>query len=90
MIDRVSRRLHWKSVQLVAALQANLHSIAIWWVILISCACVLRLAFAVTRLDPGISALGNVLPYAAVVMAPVATLFLGLRLFSPNQIHAQP
>ncbi|MBK5264584.1 MAG: DUF2569 domain-containing protein, partial [Alphaproteobacteria bacterium] len=63
---------------------------AIWWIILISSACGLRLAFAATHFDFGVSAVGNILPYAAVVMAPVATLFFGLRLFSPNQIHAQP
>lgn len=90
MIDRISKRLHGKSVRLVAALQANLHGIAAIWILLISFACGLRLAFAVTHVDPGMGIINNALPYVAVVGAPVATLFFALRLFPAGQLYAQP
>lgn len=90
MIDRLSRSLHGKSVRLVAALQANLRSIAAVWILLISFACGLRLAFAVTHVDPGLGAISNALPYVAVTMAPVATLFFALRIFPAGQLYAQP
>lgn len=90
MIDRISQRLYGKSVRLVAALQVNLHSIAAIWILLISFACGLRLAFAATHVDPGLGMLNNALPYVAVVGAPVATLFFALRLFPAGQLYAQP
>lgn len=90
MTERISKTLHNKSVRLVAALQANLHSIAAAWFLLISLACGLRLAFSVTRVDPGLGVLSNALPYVAVIAAPVATLFLALRLFPRGAVYAQP
>lgn len=90
MIERISRTLHGKSIRLVGALQANLRSIAAIWILLISFACGLRIAFAVTHVDPGIEFISNALPYVAVTTAPVATLFFALRLFPPGQLYAQP
>lgn len=90
MIERVTRNLYKRSVRLVAGLQANLRSIALFWFLIISFACGLRLAFSATHVDPGLGFVGNALPYAAVVAAPVATLFLALRLFPPGRLYAQP
>lgn len=90
MIQRVSQALHRKSIRIVAGLDVNLRSIALWWIVLISFACGVRLAFAATHIDPGLDALTNALPYTAVVIAPVATLFFALRLFPHGAVYAQP
>lgn len=90
MIDRISQSLLRKSVRLTAVLQANLDSIAAAWILLISLACALRLAFAATPIQSTLDLLGSAMPYAVVVLAPVATLAFALRMFPPGRVYAQP
>lgn len=90
MIGSLSNRFYRRSVSFVHALQVRMRSIIAIWVAFAAFACGLRIAFPATPLIGGLSAMFNALPYIAVIGAPLGALWLGLRLFHPQGLHAQP
>ncbi|QDZ08657.1 DUF2569 domain-containing protein [Sphingomonas panacisoli] len=91
-LDRlpISRHLSLRSLALVSKLEVGLPLIMGLWIVAVSFAVGLRLAFAATPITTTAAAISNVLPYLLVVTAPVITVFLGLRSFKPQTLVAQP
>lgn len=87
----VRDHLYRNSVALVLSLQVNLQRILAIWVLLAAFACGIRLTFPATPYasGPWVSGTG-LLPYLLVVVAPVGTLLLGLKLFPAGRVHPQP
>ena len=82
--------MNQKSIALIGGLHRNLRNIAVGWILAMSFASGLRLTFSATHLDFGWPAAVAILPYFLVIAAPVAVLFLLLRIFPANGLFAQP
>lgn len=82
--------MNQKSIALIGGLHRNLRNIVVGWILAMSFASGLRLTFSATDLDFGWSAAIAIFPYILVIAAPVAVLFLLLRIFPANGLFAQP
>jgi hypothetical protein len=65
-------------------------AIVISWILVMTFACGLRIAFSATPLDADRSALLTILPYVLVILVPVAALLLALKVFPADGLLAQP
>jgi hypothetical protein len=90
IVGKTFEILNQKSIALIGGLHRNLQTIVVGWIVAMSFACGLRLAFSATHFDFGWSAVFAILPYILVIAAPVATLFLLLRIFPAKGLFAQP
>jgi len=86
----ISRKLSARSGVLVSRLEISLPKLLMIWVLAVSFASGLRVAWATTPIAGGWPELVNTLPYGLAVGAPVATLLFGLTLFRPGAVHPQP
>ena len=82
--------MNQKSIALIGGLHRNLRNIVVGWILAMSFASGLRLTFSATDIDFGWSAAIAIFPYILVIAAPVAVLFLLLRIFPANGLFAQP
>lgn len=89
-MGKTFEKLNLKSIALMGSLHRNLRTIAVAWILVMSFACGLRLAFSATDIVFGWSAVAAVAPYILVIASPVAVLFLLLRIFPANGLFAQP
>jgi hypothetical protein len=89
-VDKIFEILNLKSIALIDGLHRNLRTIVAGWIVVMSFACGLRLAFSATNLDFGWSAAIAIFPYILIIAAPVAVLFLLLRIFPANGLFSQP
>ena len=88
MFMAVGQRLHARSLTLLMGIEATLPRIAGWWVGLAVLASALRIATSPLRGHA--PDLATVLPYALLVAAPVASLWLALGWFADGERQAQP
>lgn len=84
------RALAARSLALVCKLEVGLPRLMLFWVMLATFACGLRVAFAATPILTPVDEIANALPYALLVAAPIVTILLGLSAFPADALHAQP
>lgn len=90
-MNQIVDHLHQRSVALVAKLDGNIRPLMLWWTILASFVCGIRLG-----LGPGLAPsaspahLAGYLSYALLVAAPVGSLMLALHWFRDGARMAQP
>ena len=82
--------LHARSVMFTQQLEDGFPRLMLWWTILASFACGLRMAFAATPVAGAGGHVAQLLPYVLVVGAPVVSLMLALRWFPSGTDFAQP
>ena len=88
MFIAVGQRLHARSIALLSGIEATLPRMAAWWVGFAFLASALRIATSpMTGHGPDLS---TVLPYALLVAAPAASLWLALGWFADGPEQAQP
>lgn len=87
---RVVRELAARSEVLVSKIEVGLPRLMLFWVIAVSFACGLRVAFATTATAEALDKLATALPYVLIVLAPVATILFALRQFPANAFQSQP
>ena len=87
-VSRIRRRLNARSAAALMSLESNLDRILLYWLLLAGGACSLRLLTS----PLGILAVGvdGILPYALLVLAPAASIFLALRWFADGNRRSQP
>lgn len=98
-VDRLVGNQRWRNLSarsevLVSRIEAGLPRLMLFWVIVASLGCGLRLAFSpvpATRSSYEIvTVLPYALPYALVVMAPIGTILFALSLFRSDAFQSQP
>ncbi len=90
MNPNMIEHLYQKSVAVMAGLHRHLGAIVVGWILVMSFACGLRIAFSATPVDADLSALTTILPYILVTLVPVAALLLALKVFPADGLLAQP
>lgn len=85
-----SDHLYRKSVLAVAALEGSMGKIMLIWTLVISLACGLRIAFAVSPIDGPVSFIQTALPYVLVAASPVAAYMLASNAFPRGSLLQQP
>jgi hypothetical protein len=86
-MKQLRHRLNARSVALICRLEVDLRVLGLWWVAAAAFASGLRIAFG--GHDPA-AVVPNLLSYTLLIMAPVVTVFLGVRWFPKGVLHAQP
>lgn len=87
---RLLERVYARSITFPRQLEDRLPSLMLWWSVLASLACAIRVSFASHPVE-GVSAhFAQLVPYALVVGAPVASLALALHWFPRGAEFAQP
>lgn len=86
----LSHKLNARSIAWIGKVEASMADLMIAWVALASFACGLRISSVGAHELPTAKGVANLLSYTLVVVAPVCTLFLGLRLFPAGVLFAQP
>lgn len=90
-MKQIIDNLQHRSIVFVAKLEGNMRLMMLWWTILASFICGLRLGVGTGLAAPDSSAhLGGFLSYALLVAAPVASLMLALHWFRDADRMAQP
>lgn len=88
MLTAVGQRLHARSLLLLSGIEARLSGLALWWLALAFAASALRIW--TSPLHGAAPALSTVLPYALLVAAPAASLWLALGWFADGHRQEQP
>ena len=88
MIDRVSQRLHTRSLVLLATLERGFEKILLYWLTIVALACALRLSTGVMPIREALSA--NFGIYALLVIAPIGSAVLALRWFPKDAPTCSP
>ena len=85
-----SDHLYRKSVTAVAALEGSMARIMMVWMIVVSFACGLRIAFAVSPINGPLDFIETALPYILVAASPVAAYMLASKVFPRGSLLQQP
>jgi hypothetical protein len=88
IIDRVSQRLHARSLTLLATLEHGFDRILLGWLAFVALACAVRLSTSVMPMREALSA--NLWTYALLVIAPIGSALLALRWFPAGSSPPQP
>lgn len=89
-MNRAGARLYARSVEMVEWLDQRHRTLLLYWTILASLACGIRLGIGQVGALPPAAQLAAALPYALVVGAPIASLMLALHWFRDGKSMAQP
>jgi hypothetical protein len=90
-VKQIIDSLQYRSIAFVTKLDGNIRQLMLWWTILASFICGLRLGAGTSLAAPDSSAhLVGFLSYALLVAAPVASLMLALHWFRDADRMAQP
>jgi len=87
MFDRFSNRMQAKSAALLLSLENRLNHIMFGWLALAGLASMVRVATSPLK---GPIAVGELLPYVLLVLAPFASMVLALRWFADGDRMEQP
>lgn len=86
MAERLSDRLHTRSVVLQRSLESRTEQLALGWLMLVSLACALRILVSpLAAIDLNVLA-----PYMLLAFAPVASFLLALKWFAGGEEGPQP
>lgn len=88
MFENARQRAAAKALTLRNSIEARLHLIVVWWLVLAGLASALRIAFSPVHDGQALTAM--VTPYVLLVGAPAASLFLALRWFRDGARQPQP
>ena len=88
MLVAVGQRLHSKSVAMLGSIEGGLPRMMKWWLIAALLASTLRIVLS--PLHGHMPALGTLLPYVLLVLAPAASMALALRWFADGDRQPQP
>ncbi|QLC22452.1 DUF2569 domain-containing protein [Parasphingopyxis sp. CP4] len=89
-MDRFSTNLYARSVELVSWLDLKHRSILLYWTIIASAACGVRLSVGDFAMLPATSQLVAAIPYILVVFAPIVSLLLAFHWFRDGERQPQP
>lgn len=95
IVNRLIGNQRWqnlgaRSEVLVGRIEAGLPRLMLFWAIVASLGCGLRLAMSAPPTVPSASEIAAALPYALIVMAPIGTMLFALRLFPACAFQSQP
>ena len=88
MFTAVSQRLHDRSVALLLGLESGLDRIMIYWLAIAGLASAARIALS--PMQHGAMGVVTLLPFILLVLAPMASMILALRLFADGPRMPQP
>ena len=88
MLVAVGQRLHSKSVAMLGSIEGGLPRMMKWWLVAALLASTLRIVLS--PLHGHMPAVGTLLPYVLLVLAPAASMALALRWFADGDRQPQP